>query len=137
VCLNYNAYGETISDLSFDPLELAQQMLPFADPLDFVRHSSAFGELCARYDDDMAKVEALTPARQMPGAVIVVLPEAPWARRVIGVLANKLAQAHADCAVAILQPKSDNTYTVSVRMPAHRNLRADEFCRRFPTRGAV
>ena len=35
--LNYNAYGNTISDLCFDPADLARQMLPFVDPMEFVR----------------------------------------------------------------------------------------------------
>jgi hypothetical protein len=133
--LNYNAYGNAISDLCFDPEHLAQEMLPFADPLDFVHHSPAYEKLGARYEEDMQKARALEPMRQVPGATLVVLPDAAWARRAIGVLANDLAQAQPDCAIAILSPDASGDFTVSVRVPAQCPVAADEFCRGFDTGG--
>jgi len=135
VRLNYNAYGSAISDLCFDPADLARQMLPFADPLAFVRDSPVFARLGACFEEDMLRARALTPARQVPGATMVVLPDEAWARRAIGVLANELTQAQPDCAVAILSPHPKGGFTVSVRVPAHRPTGADEFCRSFGTGG--
>ncbi len=133
--LNYNAYGGSISDLCFDPADLAQQMLPFADPIEFTRQSPAYARLVARYAEDMQKARALKPARQVPGATVVVLPDEAWAKRAIGVLANDLTRAQPDCAIAILAPKGHGGYTVSVRVPAHSRVTADEFCRAFETGG--
>lgn len=133
--LNYNAYGNAVSDLCFDPQDLAQQMLPFADPMAFVRDATAFAQLGACYEDDMQRGRALEPARQVPGATMVVLPDEAWARRAIGVLANELTQAQPDCAIAILSPNPRGGFTVSVRVPAHRPVAADEFCRTFGTGG--
>ena len=135
VSLNYNAYGSTVSDLCFDPADLAQQMLPFADPLEFVRQSPAYARLTERYEADMAKARELKPARQVPGATVVVLPNESWARRAIGVLANDLTRAQPDCAIAILAPKVHGGYTVSVRVPVRSRVTADEFCRGFDTGG--
>ena len=133
--LNYNAYGSAISDLCFDPHDLARQMLPFADPMAFVRDAPAFTRLGACYEDDMRRARALEPARQVAGATMVVLPDEAWARRAIGVLANELTQAQPDCAIAILSPHPEGGFTVSVRVPAHRPIGADEFCRGFGTGG--
>ena len=36
VCINYNAYGETVADLRVAPQHLAREVLPFADPRDFI-----------------------------------------------------------------------------------------------------
>lgn len=135
VNLNYNAYGTAISDLHFDPQILAQEMLPFRDPLDFVRRSRAYDQLSAWYEDDMRKAQALEPSWRVPGATIVVLPDESWARRAIGVLANDLAQAQPDSAIAILSPKTEGGFTVSVRVPARSAVGADEFCRTFDTGG--
>ena len=135
VNLNYNAYGATVSDLCFDPADLAQQMLPFADPLEFVRRSTAYARLTARYEEDMQKARALKPARQVPGATVVVLPDEAWARRVIGVLANDLSRSQPDCAIAILAPKAEGGFTVGRRVPAGGRVTADEFCRGFETGG--
>lgn len=135
ISLNYNAYGDSISDLHIDPAELAREMRPFEDPQDFVRHSLTFARLASGYDEDMRKARALMPTRQVPGATTLVLPGEPWARRAIGVLANELTQAQPESAIAILSPRVRGGFVVSVRVPAGRSVSADEFCREFETGG--
>ena len=135
VSLNYNAYGGSIDDLCFDPADLAQQMLPFADALEFARRSPACARLTAHYEGDMQKARGLKPVRQVPGATVVVLPDEAWARRAIGVLANELSRAQPECAIAILAPNAQGGFTASVRVPAGGPVTADEFCRGFATGG--
>ena len=110
-------------------------MLPFADPLEFVGHSEVFSQLADGYHEDMSKARRLAPERQVPGATLMVLPDEPWARRAIGVLANELMHTRPDNAVAILSPKSVDGFAVSVRVPARSPVSADEFCRIFDTGG--
>ncbi|MEP7208773.1 MAG: DHH family phosphoesterase, partial [Casimicrobiaceae bacterium] len=74
----------------------------------------------------------LRPRLEVPGALLVELPDEAWARRAIGVLANMLAQRHPRSAIAIAVPGKQDGYTVSVRVPPTAALPADEFCRRFP-----
>lgn len=135
IYLNYNAYGETVNDLHFDPVDLAQQMLPFTLPLDFVSHSPAYARLAAGYQEDMKKARELKPVRSMKGALMFLLPEESWARRVAGVLANDLTRSHPESAIAILSPKTQGGFSVSVRVPTQGSFRADEFCRTFETGG--
>jgi len=135
IALNYNAYGESLNDLHFDPAALAEAMLPFEDPLQFAAESPIFARLWAGYEDDMARARALKPHRQQPGATLLVLPDEAWARRAIGVLANELVQALPGNAVAIVSPRSTGDYTASVRVPVQSNLNAGEFCRCFATGG--
>ena len=87
------------------------------------------------FNGDADGLCALEPVRQVPGATVVVLPDAAWARRAIGVLANDLTQAQPDCAIATLSPNSSGGYTVSVRVPAQSPVAADESCRGFDTGG--
>ena len=134
VGVNYNAYGETVADLHVPPLELAAEMLKFSDPLAFVASSAAYRKLAAGYRADMEQANRLAPTRRSPGALLYVMPDEVWARRVIGTLANDLAKANAGSAVAILSPKTGG-YVVSLRVPRDSKLPADEFCRRFPTGG--
>src|SRR5206468_2039106 len=54
IALNYNAYGERLSDLHFDPAALAEEMRPFDDPLRFAADSPVFRRLWSGYEDDMA-----------------------------------------------------------------------------------
>jgi hypothetical protein len=133
--INYNAYGETVADLHVPPVELAAEMLPFADPLEFAAASAACRRLADGFRDDMELAKRLTPVRQAPGAVVFMLPDAPWARRASGTLANDKAKAHDGSAVAIVSPKTDGGYLVSVRVPRDFTVSAEAFCRRFPTGG--
>jgi hypothetical protein len=135
VAVNYNAYGETIADLHVPPVELAAEMLAYADPLDFARASAAFRRLADGFDKDMEQARRLEPWRQQAGAVVFVLPDAAWARRASGTLANDLAKAHAASAVAIVSPKTAGGYLVSVRVPRDSTVSAEAFCRRYPTGG--
>ncbi|NSX17633.1 acetyltransferase [Cupriavidus taiwanensis] len=134
-CLNYNAYGECLADLHCDPAELAQHMLPFADPLDFAAQCATCALLCQGYDDDMAQARRLSPVHEVPGAALLVLPDAPWARRAIGVLANELVRGRPGDAIGLLSPRSGGGFAVSVRVPAHSITSAADFCRAFETGG--
>ncbi|MCY1338897.1 hypothetical protein D9M69_247670 [compost metagenome] len=133
--LNYNAYGDSLADLHFEPLALAAELLPYADPLDFVRHSPSFARLREGYAADMAAAAALEPWRAGEGASLYKLPEATWARRVSGVLANQLAARDPQRALGLLSARADGDWTFSLRVPANASLEADAFCRGFATGG--
>ena len=135
IALNYNAYGEQLSDLHFDPAALADDMLPFRDPLDFVADSPVFEQLWDGYESDMTQARALRPHREVPGAMLLVMPNQAWARRAIGVLANELMHALPGSAIAILSPRSSGGYTASVRVPKEAPIGADQFCMHFATGG--
>ncbi|HEY6864348.1 MAG TPA: DHH family phosphoesterase [Burkholderiales bacterium] len=134
VCLNYNAYGESVEDLHFNPAELSARLLPYTDPFAFMTDAPVYEKLRAGYEDDMAKARGAA-ARVYGPSGIVVLPNAPWARRAIGVLINELARERPNVALAILSPKSAGGYTVSVRVPPTSAVSAADFCKDFPTGG--
>jgi len=134
-CLNYNAYGECQADLHFEPAELARHMLPFEDPLAFAAQCGAYAVLCDGYEDDMARARGLAPAHEVRGAALLVLPDAPWARRAIGVLANELVRGRPGDAIGLLSPKSGGGFAVSVRVPVDSATGAADFCRGFETGG--
>lgn len=133
--LNYNGYGDSVADLHFDPAELYRQIRPFEDPFAFVAQSAAFARLREGFLADMQAAEALAPCLETPHAAAWLLPDAPWARRVIGVLANRLAVASPARAHALLAPNAAGTLTVSVRAPKVRPEGADALCRQFPSGG--
>ncbi len=134
ICLNYNAYGESIEDLHCHPAELAELMMPFRDPASFIEQSEICAKLHSGYEEDMAKARRVA-TRRADGSGIVVLPNEPWARRAMGVLINELAQSRPDTALAILSPKVSGGFTVSVRVPAGSAVSAAEFCGGFETGG--
>ena len=135
VAVNYNAYGETLADLHVPPAELAEEMIRWTDPLDFAESSAVCRRLAEGFRADMELARQLAPARRTKGAVFFTLPDAAWARRASGTLANDLAKAHAGSAVAIVSPKSGGGYLVSVRVPRESAISAEAFCRTFPTGG--
>lgn len=133
--LNYNGYGDSVADLHFVPDDLYRQIAPFENPLDFIAQSPSFAQLQAGFAADMQAAEALAPCLNEPHAAAWLLPDAAWARRVIGVMANRLAVSSPQRAHALLAPNASGNLTVSVRAPKARPEGSDELCRRFPTGG--
>jgi hypothetical protein len=133
--LNHNAYGDAVTDLRVHPAELLRLMAPFADPLDFVERAPVHDRLVAALHEDLALARACTPRVRVEGAEVFVLEDAPWARRVRGTLGNTRVADAPDRAHAILVPRADGGYTVSVRVPRGARLTADAFCRRYPSGG--
>jgi len=135
VAINYNDYGESIADLHVPPVALAAEMLRFEDPLQFAAASATFRRLANGFREDMEQAKRLEPACKAPGAIVYQLPDAPWARRCSGTLANDLAKAHAGNALAIVSQKTSGGYLVSLRVPGESKVSAEAFCRRYPTGG--
>jgi hypothetical protein len=135
VLLNYNSYGETEADLFFPPAELHRRLAAYADPLSFVRADHAYERLEKGYDEDMQHARDLKPAAAREHAAVYVLPDASWARRVSGALANGLARAAPARAHAMLSPNSAGGMQVSVRAPLERPAGAAALCLGFPTGG--
>jgi hypothetical protein len=135
ILMNYNGYGATVADLHVPPEELYRRLCPFADPLEFADQEAVCGQLAAGYRDDMARAAALAPELETDTHGLYVLPAAPWARRVGGVLANRLAQGARHRAHALLSRLPEGGYVVSVRAPVDRPGGADQLCRAFATGG--
>lgn len=114
--LNYNAYGDDVRELLIDPAELHVRMRGIADPLAFAVDDPAFDLLERSMQDDFARSGALVPVLESPSVACFELPDAPWSRRVSGVLANRLARDHPQRAHAVLTP-SRGAFTVSIRAP--------------------
>ncbi|PCE22700.1 acetyltransferase [Paraburkholderia acidicola] len=133
--LNYNAYGEDLDDLHFSPAALAEAMLPYAHPLDFIDQTDVVPVLAEGYRDDLRRARSIDPEFETTGAVMFVLPAQKWSRRVSGTLANEMKQECADRALAILSPRLDGGYVVSVRVPSNNAVGADDFCRLFASGG--
>ena len=133
--LNYNGYGSSLEDLHFDPAELSRRLRPYADPFDFVENDDVFATLDEGYRGDMSRAEAIAPEREDARTAMYLFPNDPFARRVGGVYANALAQAHPERAHALLTERADGAYVVSVRAPLAERTGADELCRRFETGG--
>lgn len=134
-CLNYNAYGDSVADLHFDPADLARRMRRHEDPFAFAREEGVLERLQLGYAEDMTHAMRTTPRVVAPGARAYFLPAEKWARRVFGAFANGLAIEYPDCAHAVFAARSDGSFTVSVRAPATRPEGADELAHAFPTGG--
>lgn len=134
--MNYNAYGSSLSDLHFAPVELFESARGFDTPFAFIEEARAtYERLEEGYRQDMAAAASVTPERLSDRTAAFIFPDEPWARRVSGVYSNDLANAFPGRAHAVLTERADGTYLVSVRAPLQDKRGADELCRRFPTGG--
>ena len=133
--LNYNAYGEHVDDLTISPKALYQDLHQYHDPFDFIENASNYSLLSACYTEDMAMLDEIRPTCEQKYAAIYVLPSHSWARRISGLLANKLKEKSKDKSFAVLTQKSDGSYLVSIRTADPKNKSASKFCSAFETGG--
>ncbi len=132
--LNYNSYGETIHDLLYSPIELHERMLRHAQPMSFISSDEVFAHLATAFHDDLAT--ARSAERDVrAGGLVFFLPDKPWARRVVGIFANRIAQQYGDAAIAIVSETKTFHYSVNVRVPSGSVTSAGAFCGRFASGG--
>ena len=129
--VNYNGYGETAADVLIAPAALYARLADYADPLDFAADDPIVTELAARRRADLATAMRLPPWREGAAGAVFVLPDEGWSRRVLGSLANLLAERSSSAAFAVLKARADGSYMASVRAPLDRPKGADRLCRRF------
>ncbi|UCE89236.1 MAG: acetyltransferase [Pseudomonadota bacterium] len=135
ICLNYNGYGVKLEDLFFAPDELYRRVRPYEDPFAFINDDPAYGRLREGYAGDMAQAESLKAEVEGDTSALYLLPDAAWARRISGVLANQLARSAPQRAHALVTELPDGAFRVSVRAPLSNRQGADDLCREFPTGG--
>ena len=133
-CINYNAYGDTTDDLHYHPADLYEAISRYTDPRDFMIDEPVFDVLKAAYREDLEQAMQHAPESESGNAAVFVLPNVAWARRVNGLLGNRLAQEHPRRAHAVLVTRA-NDYVVSVRAPITNPKGAAALCSKFPTGG--
>jgi hypothetical protein len=133
--INYNAYGESGRDQHIAPGALQAIMLRHADPLDMAAQEPIVRELDALRRADLQRARSLAPHWQCDGGRVWLLPDEVWARRVMGVWANELAQDRPDLAHAVLRRQADGSHVVSVRAPLALPGGAAGLCQAFGGNG--
>jgi len=133
--LNYNAYGETESDLLIPPADLYRMVKRYTDPFHLMRKESLLGRLDKERVSDLKQALAIAPQRVSGKSDAYVLPDEPWSRRVSGTFANHLATVVPNRAHAVLTRNARGGYTISVRSPLEGKSTALGFCKLFATGG--
>jgi hypothetical protein len=133
--LNYNAYGETESDLLIPPAELYRMIKRYADPFHLIHKEPVIGRLGKERVSDLQQALAVAPQRMSGTSDVYILPDEPWSCRVSGTFANHLATADPKRAHAVLTRNARGGYTISVRSPRDEGKPALDFCRLFTTGG--
>lgn len=134
--INYNGYGSEVADLHFAPADLFNELLKYKSPLDAINDSeSVYYVLEKAYKADMQKAADAKVLHNCDTAKVILLDDAPWARRVSGVLGNDLANQEPNKAHAVLTYNNKGSFTVSVRAPLNNKQGAVDVCSQFATGG--
>jgi hypothetical protein len=130
-CLTFNTYADDLDDAIVRPDDLVRILLRHADPLRFVATDPLYAQIDEARRRDLALARETLPAYKLPGALVYVLPDAPWTRRVRGLFGNETANAHPRLAHAVVTTGRDGTLSISVRAPRVRPTGAHVLCRGF------
>ena len=85
--LNYNGYGADLSDLHFHPDELLLLCLQAKTPQNFME-TQTFMTLKNGFESDLSNATNIQPRNGY-----YLLPNEPWARRVVGVMAHRINES--------------------------------------------
>ena len=96
---------------------------------------SVFHRLAEAYAADMAQAQGAQVRMDNASCKVIELANAPWARRVSGVIGNQLANDHPDKAHGVLTLNADGSYTVSIRAPLNNKQGAAAVAEQFATGG--
>ncbi|WP_028579537.1 hypothetical protein [Desulfogranum japonicum] len=135
VLLNYNGYGFSLDDLHVSPAILYKEVRQYSDVFEFFRQSAVLETLRNGYKEDIAQAEALRATVETESARVFELPNAAWARRIVGVFSNQIAREKPEKAHATMILNEDGSQRVSVRAPLNNRKGADALCRQYPTGG--
>lgn len=137
IYINYNSYGESLSDLFYHPDALYRQLQQYDSPFDFLREDPViYQTLDAGYKEDFVKAKTSPYLYQSVDSAVILFRSEKWARRIGGVYINDLANQYPERAHAVITEKTDNTCTVSIRTPLSREtLPADQLARKFASGG--
>ena len=133
--ITHNSYSDRPEDALMPPGELARVLIAYNDPLRFVATSPVYAAIDEARRRDIALARDMAPAYVLPGAIVYVLPDAPWARRVRGIFGNEIANAQQALAHAVVTVRADGDYAVSLRAPRAKPAGADALCREFGGNG--
>ncbi len=136
IYINYNSYGDSLSDLFYHPKVLYQHLQQYVSPFDFIHENSlVYTTLEEGYMQDMAAAESSPYLYQSSESAIVSFNNEKWARRVSGVYINDLANQYPERAHATITENADGTYKVSIRSPLDKERSAVELAGKFETGG--
>lgn len=135
ILVNYNGYGNSVADLYFDPADLYQRLVNYDNPLEVVNDSESPYQLLKQgYEADIAKADA---SEQLvdDDLIVVILEDAPWARRISGTYGNQLAATNPSKPVVIVTDNAKGSYAISLRAPKNNPYGASTICSQFNTGG--
>jgi hypothetical protein len=136
ICINYNAYGNSVTDLHIAPDALYRELASYVSPFDFmVDNPTVYQKLLSGYANDMRQAQHIKAEYCTDAIAVYILPDEAWARRINGVFGNELANQNPARAHAVLSCNAQGGYQISVRAPLTGNSGADELCSLFATGG--
>ena len=135
--INYNAYGDDERDVCISPARLYAVLARYRDPRELLAREGIADEIDTRRRADLRQALAWPPHWRDARGSVLVLPDAAWSRRVLGCIANELANTDPQRAHAVLKLQRADAYAVSVRAPLALPSGADALCSRFGGGGRV
>jgi hypothetical protein len=134
--LNYNGYGEQLSDLAATPLDVARDLEGYDDPFDYMKTSPVYERIALQKTEDeeaMGEVESLYLSTS---GEVLLLPRGGASRRMSGLFSNEKVNEEPDLAHAIVTHLEDEEgYRISIRAPKARPEKADVLATKFKTGG--
>ncbi len=133
--VNYNGYGERLSDLHINPVALYKQLLEFKSPFELMpTSSSVITQLRQAKQRDWQQLSQIQAHTSVESLEAYLLPNEAWARRTSGVFANELSIRNPTKAIVVAIKKPAGLL-ISLRAPQNQPCGASALCSAYPSGG--
>ena len=133
--LNYNGYGNELSDLTVDPKEVYLDLHQYVSPFQYRKKSEIYNKIHTQMISDKAELSSSEILHDTDAGKVILLPNTKASVRYSGIYSNQQTTDDPDKAFAILTLVNEENYRVSIRSPKTNPYGASKLALQFPTGG--
>jgi hypothetical protein len=133
--LNYNGYGNELSDLTVDPKEVYLDLHQYVSPFQYRKKSEIYNKIHTQLISDKAELSSSEILHDTDTGKVILLPNTKASVRYSGIYSNQQTTDDPDKAFAILTLVDEENYRVSIRSPKTNPYGASKLALQFPTGG--
>mgnify|MGYP001197686079 CR=1 FL=1 len=133
--LNYNGYGNELSDLTVDPKDVYLDLHQYESPFQYRKKSEIYNKIYTQMISDKAELGSSEILHDTDTGKVILLPDSRASIRYSGIYSNQQTTDNPTKAFAILTLVDEGNYRISIRSPKTDPHGASKLALQFPTGG--
>ncbi len=133
--LNYNGYGNEITDLTANPKDVYLDIINYESPFEYRQKSEIYNKIFTQMKSDESELNSSEVLHNSNTGKVILLPNTSASVRYSGIYSNTQTTENPTKAFAILTQVNEKNYRISIRSPKENPYGASKLALQFPTGG--